>query len=311
MIIASVSKHHHPLGHVYKAISSSSVPSISYLGLKRSHSKSYFSTTKDTNSSFNPIFKINDLRDNPGAKKSPKRKGRGEGSGMGRLSGRGLKGTTGREGGSVPLGFEGGQTPMWRRSPKIGYMTKVNRTPLETVNLDILGKWIDTGRIDPLEKITIKTLVDTQLVTKTEFGVKLLGRGNDIFNHKIDIEVTQASKSAIEAIEKAGGSIKSVFYTPLALRSMLKPYKFDIPISSPRPPPKKIAYYLDKNNRGYLSSEVQLMEVQRRLQNGLTLEEATKIMPRYAGGYIIDDGFDNRISSIEEAFDEKVEATEK
>lgn len=91
---------------------------------------------------------LGDLRDNPGATKVAKRKGRGEGSGLGRTAGRGMKGRTGRTGGSVALGFEGGQTPLHRRTPKIGYMPKMHATPLEPLNLGKLQLWIDQGRID-------------------------------------------------------------------------------------------------------------------------------------------------------------------
>jgi large subunit ribosomal protein L15 len=78
-----------------------------------------------------------------------KRKGRGEGSGMGRTAGRGMKGTKSRSGGSVALGFEGGQSPLWRRTPKIGFMVKGLDRPCEPVNLDKLQLFIDQGRIDP------------------------------------------------------------------------------------------------------------------------------------------------------------------
>ena len=116
-------------------------------------------------------LRLDDLRDNAGAVKDVsslcvyvfgalfyrgslsrwrqrKRKGRGEGSGMGRTAGRGMKGTKARSGGSVALGFEGGQSPLWRRTPKIGFMPKSLRKPLEPVNLDVLQLFIDQGRID-------------------------------------------------------------------------------------------------------------------------------------------------------------------
>ena len=88
------------------------------------------------------------LSDNAGASRLARRKGRGEGSGMGKTAGRGMKGTTSRQGGSVPLGFEGGQTPLWRRTPKVGPMPKMFARPLETLNLDKLQLWVDQGRID-------------------------------------------------------------------------------------------------------------------------------------------------------------------
>ena len=93
-------------------------------------------------------LRLDDLRDNPGATRDRKRKGRGEGSGMGRTAGRGMKGTKARSGGSVSLGFEGGQSPLWRRTPKIGFMPKGLDKPLEPVNLLRLQLFIDQGRID-------------------------------------------------------------------------------------------------------------------------------------------------------------------
>lgn len=124
-----------------------------------------------------PSLLMSDLRDNPGATKAHKRKGRGEGSGMGKTAGRGMKGNTARSGGAVSLGFEGGQTPLWRRTPKIGYMNKMFQMPLEVLNVGKLQLWIDQGRIDAGQKITMKTLLDSGIISDCEYGVKLLGEG--------------------------------------------------------------------------------------------------------------------------------------
>ena len=100
---------------------------------------------------------------------------------MGKTAGRGMKGNTARSGGAVSLGFEGGQTPLWRRTPKIGPMLEVFQSPvLEGVPLSRLQLWIDTGRIDPNSTITMKTLVDSGLVTKTLHGIKLLATGEAV-----------------------------------------------------------------------------------------------------------------------------------
>lgn len=96
-----------------------------------------------------PSLSLADLRDNPGATKPRFRKGRGHASGMGKTAGRGSKGNTARSGGAVALGFEGGQTPLWRRSPKVSHINAFFQAPLEVVNLGQLQTWIDQGRINP------------------------------------------------------------------------------------------------------------------------------------------------------------------
>lgn len=95
-------------------------------------------------------FRLDDLRDLPGAKKRQRRKGRGVGSGHGlaRSGGEGSKGQKSHQGGGIPLGYEGGQSPLWRRTPKFGYMPRMFRRELDEVNLDQLQLWIDQGRID-------------------------------------------------------------------------------------------------------------------------------------------------------------------
>lgn len=95
---------------------------------------------------------------------------------MGRTAGRGMKGTKSRSGGSVSLGFEGGQSPLWRRTPKIGYMPQSLAKPLEPVNLDRLQLFIDQGRIDASRPITLRTLYEAGVVSAMKHGVKLLGR---------------------------------------------------------------------------------------------------------------------------------------
>lgn len=119
-------------------------------------------------------LKYYDLRDNIGAKKERRRKGRGEGSGLGRTAGRGTKGQTSREGGGIPHGFEGGQSPLWRRTPKYGVMHKRFRKENEVLNLSKLQLWIDTGRIDPTKPITMKTLLDSGCLSHIKHGVKIL-----------------------------------------------------------------------------------------------------------------------------------------
>ncbi|DBA02050.1 TPA: hypothetical protein N0F65_000297 [Lagenidium giganteum] len=205
-------------------------------------------------------IRLNNLFDNDGAHKRGKRLGRGIGSGKGKTCGRGHKGQKARSGGKSGrgLGFEGGQTPIYQRVPKRGFNNKF-ATPMETVNLDRLQLFIDMGRIDASKKITMKELVDSGLVTtsRVKHGIKLLGRNAEALSTPIDIEVSQASESAIKAVEAAGGNITAVYHNRLALRALLKPHKFEVIPQFARPAPKKMAYYTDFEKRGYLSPEIQ------------------------------------------------------
>ncbi|ETV74044.1 ribosomal protein L15 [Aphanomyces astaci] len=215
--------------------------------------------------------RLNNLADNPGAARKGKRLGRGIGSGKGKTCGRGHKGQKARSGRSGPaLGFEGGQTPIYQRVPKRGFNNKW-ATPMETLNVDRLQLFIDMGRVDATQTITMKTLVDSGLLTtsRVKHGVKLLAKGKSALTTPINIEVSQASQGAIEAVELAGGAIKSVYFNRLGLRSLLKPHKFDgkpLPQLA-RPPPKKMGYYTDINKRGYLSAEIQAQEALKKIQS--------------------------------------------
>jgi len=173
-------------------------------------------------------LRLNELADNPGAKAQKKRVGRGQGSGYGGTSGRGHKGQKARSGTGKPTpGFEGGQTPLMRRIPKRGFVNPF-AMPLNELNLERVQMFIDQGRLDVSQPITMHTLYQAGVATgQIKHGVKLLGRGSHLFVAPIHIEVTWASKTAIEAIERAGGSVKRVYYNRLGLRALLKPYKFD------------------------------------------------------------------------------------
>eukprot|EP01138_Halocafeteria_seosinensis_P008055 gb/GECG01008231.1/.p1 GENE.gb/GECG01008231.1/~~gb/GECG01008231.1/.p1 ORF type:complete len:285 (+),score=30.40 gb/GECG01008231.1/:1-855(+) len=214
---------------------------------------------------------LNTLRDNPGARKKRKRVGRGPGSGSGKTAGRGHKGTYARSGGSVPPGFEGGQTPIQRQLPKSGFTNKKFRKEYETLNLDKLQLWIDSGRIDPSQKITVKTLWDSGIMGRdVKNGVKLLGKGSENFASKVDIVVNQASSSAINAIENNGGNVVAKYYSPLSLRALLKPWKFDTLPREARPKAKEMKYYTDPEKRGYLSQYIQLKQLKRSAEAGDT-----------------------------------------
>lgn len=148
-------------------------------------------------------MKLNELRDNPGATKQRMRVGRGIGSGKGKTAGRGVKGQKSRTGVSIN-GFEGGQMAIYRRLPKRGF-TNIFRKDFVTVNLDRLQAAVDAGRIDAAQTVTAEALVAAGVVRRAKDGIRLLGSG--ALTSKLTIEVAGASKSAVAAVEKAGGSI--------------------------------------------------------------------------------------------------------
>ncbi len=148
-------------------------------------------------------MKLNEIRDNAGASKPRMRIGRGIGSGKGKTGGRGVKGQKARTGVRIK-GFEGGQMPLHRRLPKRGF-TNIFRLDYNEVNVGRIQKAIDEGKLQG-GPITIEMLVDSGLCSKARDGVKILGAGE--ITAKLDFEVALASKSAIAAIEAAGGSVK-------------------------------------------------------------------------------------------------------
>jgi large subunit ribosomal protein L15 len=149
-------------------------------------------------------MKLNEIADNAGSRKKRIRVGRGIGSGKGKQSGRGGKGQTARSGVRIK-GFEGGQMPMHRRLPKRGF-NNIFRLDLTEVNLDRIQTAIDAKKLDAGSTINAETLVKSGVLRRSRDGVRLLGRGK--LTAKVTIEVHGASKSAVEAVEKAGGSVK-------------------------------------------------------------------------------------------------------
>lgn len=148
-------------------------------------------------------MKINELRDNDGARKERTRVGRGIGSGKGKTAGSGHKGQKARSGVAIN-GFEGGQMPIYRRLPKRGF-TSLNKKDYQVLNIGRLQKAIDAKKLDAKNPITIEALVEAGVVGKVVDGVRLLAKGE--LTAKVDITVTGASKGAIEAVEKAGGKV--------------------------------------------------------------------------------------------------------
>ena len=149
-------------------------------------------------------MKLSEIADNAGSRKKRMRVGRGIGSGKGKTAGRGGKGQTARSGVRIK-GFEGGQMPLHRRLPKRGF-NDIFRLEFSEINLDRLQDAVDSKLIDAKETVTAESLVKAGVLRRSRDGVRLLGRGE--LKAKLNIEVHGASKPAIAAVEKAGGSVK-------------------------------------------------------------------------------------------------------
>jgi large subunit ribosomal protein L15 len=150
-------------------------------------------------------MRLNQIADNAGARKKRLRIGRGIGSGMGKTGGRGGKGQTARSGVRIK-GFEGGQMPLHRRLPKRGFRNTAFAVKLNEINLEKVQAAINAGTLDAKAPVDVAALVKAGLLSREKGGVKLLGGGK--ITSKVEFSVWRASKSAIEAVEKAGGSVK-------------------------------------------------------------------------------------------------------
>lgn len=149
-------------------------------------------------------MKLNDLSDNEGATKNRTRVGRGIGSGKGKTGGRGVKGQKSRSGVSIN-GFEGGQMPLYRRLPKRGFTNHQFRKHFAIVNLSDLQRLIDSKKLDPKKPVTGEALIAAGLIHNVFDGVKVLAKGE--LSHAVTIEAAKASKAAVDAVAKAGGSV--------------------------------------------------------------------------------------------------------
>jgi large subunit ribosomal protein L15 len=150
-------------------------------------------------------MKLNEIADNAGSRKDRMRVGRGIGSGKGKTGGRGGKGQTARTGVAIK-GFEGGQMPLHRRLPKRGFRNSPFAKKLTEVNLDRVQVAIDAGKLDAAATIDAEALVKAGVLRRSKDGVRLLGNGE--IKAKAAFEVYGASKSAVAAVEKAGGTVK-------------------------------------------------------------------------------------------------------
>jgi large subunit ribosomal protein L15 len=149
-------------------------------------------------------MKLNELSDNPGATKKRKRVGRGIGSGSGKTAGRGVKGQKSRSGVAIK-GFEGGQMPIHRRLPKRGF-TNIFAKDFAEVGLDRIQAAIDAGKLDAKRTIDTEALKAAGLVRRVKDGVRVLNNGE--LSAAVTLDVAGASRAAIAAVEKAGGTIK-------------------------------------------------------------------------------------------------------
>ena len=146
-------------------------------------------------------MKLHELKAAEGSRKERKRKGRGIGSGNGKTAGKGHKGQNARSGGGVRPGFEGGQTPLFRRLPKRGF-TNINRKEYAIVNLDVLNRFEDGTVITPA------LLIESGIVKNEKAGIKILAKGT--VEKKLTVQAHKFSSTAAEAIEAAGGKTEVI-----------------------------------------------------------------------------------------------------
>lgn len=203
---------------------------------------------------------LGNLKPSEGSTKGFKRLGRGPSSSKGKTSGRGQKGQKAR--GKVKSWFEGGQTPIYKLFPKIGF-TNVHARPLKELNLERIQWFHNCGRLnlESGEVLDMKMMKDLGLVTgPIKHGIKILGQGKTNFNLPIKIEASKATPEAIEAIEKAGGEFTARYFSDFGLRAHLVPHWFlekrgRIPLQAKPTKRKDIEYYSDESRRGYLIKE--------------------------------------------------------
>lgn len=148
-------------------------------------------------------MKLDEIRDNPGARKKRMRVGRGIGSGKGKTAGRGVKGQKARTGVAIK-GFEGGQMPLHRRLPKRGF-NNIFAREYNVIAVGMVQAAIEAGRLDPAAVVTVEALVASGILRRVKDGVRLLNDGE--ITSALKFEVAGASRAAIEAVEKAGGSV--------------------------------------------------------------------------------------------------------
>lgn len=215
------------------------------------------------------------LKPSEGSVKKYRRVGRGPSSSKGKTSGRGQKGQKAR--GKVKSWFEGGQTPLYKLFPKIGF-TNVNARPLNELSLQKIQWFHNAGRLNLSEGeiLDMKKMREVGLVTGSiKHGIKILGNGKTDYNLPLKIEACKASSEAIKAIESAGGEFTSRYFNRLGLRAHLSPGWFlhkrgRIPLQARPTRRKDIEYYSDESRKGYLIKENHelLQKIAEAKQNG-------------------------------------------
>ncbi|PXF43361.1 50S ribosomal protein L15 [Gracilariopsis chorda] len=193
---------------------------------------------------------LSDIQDNPGARKKEVRLGRGRGSGCGKTSGRGQKGQRARN--SVRLGFEGGQTPLQKRFPKVRTYDPFAKDIID-VTLGRIQRFVDTGRLDANAEIGLKQLVDSGCVRRIKDGLRLVEGGPGSCS-SLRVRVTECSPVAAERVVEKGGQVCLAWYNKLGIRATVKPFKWtDQGLPLPRfarPPPKVEHRYPDRDDDG-------------------------------------------------------------
>ena len=159
------------------------------------------------------MVKLNELSDNPGARKGRMRVGRGIGSGKGKTAGRGVKGQKSRSGVTGIRAYEGGQMPLYMRLPKRGF-NKPNKSTFAELNIGRLQAAIDAGKLDVSKSIDAAALVEAGVLRRALGGVRLLGTGE--LNAKVNLTVAHATAGARTAVERAGGTVTVVAPAPKA-----------------------------------------------------------------------------------------------
>jgi large subunit ribosomal protein L15 len=188
-----------------------------------------------------------------------RRVGRGIGSGRGKTSGNGHQKSK-----ATPRAFEGGQTPLYKRLPKIGFHN-IGALDFQAVNVDKIQDFLDMERLDNDKSrlMNMRDLVEAGLITNAKGGVKLLAGAKSNLKDAIHIEVSNASDAAIKAVEAAGGTVTCVHFNKLAMRALIHPLKFETLPRRARPPPRLMDMYLDGTKCGYLSPEIQARNLRR------------------------------------------------
>ncbi|KAJ3047493.1 YmL10 [Rhizophlyctis rosea] len=199
------------------------------------------------------------VADNKGARRIAPVWGRG--GTRGKTAGRGMKGFKARNGRALPeRGYEGGQPGIKAQIPKLGKLgMKADKPYFSKLNLDTLQYMIDSGRINPNQKITFKELHESRAIHKTRDGVVLLAKGGNNFTHKVDIEVQRVSENAAKVIEGLGGKVTAVYIDQQTIHAIKNPERYAImpPAVSIPTHPTTLAKYIDPERRGYLAHAVE------------------------------------------------------